>query len=69
MTASFAAQTIEREALKQLLKRVKNPVDKDTYNDHRQYDGKDHLFGIEFFHGWFELTLMLQMTFNFCNED
>jgi hypothetical protein len=51
------------------LKRVKNPVDKDTYNDHRQYDGKDHLFGIEFFHGWFELTLMLQMTFNFCNED
>lgn len=69
MTASFAAQTFEREALKQLLKGVKNPVDKDTYNDHRQYGGKDHLFGIEFFHGWFELTLMLHMTFNFCNED
>lgn len=50
MTASFAAQTIEQEVLKQLLKRVKNPVDKDTYNDHRQYNGKDHLFGIEFFH-------------------
>jgi hypothetical protein len=51
MADSFAAQTIIQEALKQLLKRMKNPVDKDTYNDHRQYNGKDHLFGIKFFHG------------------
>ena len=50
MAASFAAQTIVQEALKQFLKRVKNPVDKDTYNDHRQYNGEDHLFGIESFH-------------------
>ena len=50
MAASFAVQTIEQETLKQLLKRVKNSVDKDTYNDNRQYDGENHLFGIEFFH-------------------
>jgi hypothetical protein len=50
MAVSFAVQTIEQEALKQLLKRVKNSVDKDTYNDNRQYDGEDHLVGIESFH-------------------
>jgi len=55
-------QTIEQDALKQFLKRVKNSVDKDTYNDHRQYDGEDHLFGIEFFHEQFESTLMLQKS-------
>jgi hypothetical protein len=43
-------QTIEQEALKQLLKRMKNSVDKGTYNDNRQYDGENHLFGIESFH-------------------
>ncbi|MBW2605562.1 MAG: hypothetical protein JRE28_14865 [Deltaproteobacteria bacterium] len=46
--------------MKQLLKRIKNSVDKDTCNDDRQYDGENHLFGIEFFHEQFELTLMLQ---------
>jgi hypothetical protein len=50
MAASFAVQTIEQEPLKQLLKRVKNSVDKDTYNDNRQHDGENHLFGIESFH-------------------
>jgi hypothetical protein len=62
MTASFAVQAIEQEALKQLLKRIKNSVDKDTYNDNRQYDGENHLFRIEFFHKQFELTLMLQKS-------
>jgi len=46
----FLFQTIEKEALKQSLKRMKNSIDKDTYNDHCQYDGEDQLFGIEIFH-------------------
>ena len=50
MTASFPVRTIEQEVLEQLLERVKNPVDKDTHNDNRQYDGENHLVGIEFFH-------------------
>jgi len=60
MAASFVVQTIEQEALKQLLKRVENSADKGTYNDNRQYDGEDHLIGVEPFHEQFELTLMLQ---------
>lgn len=47
---SVRVQSIEQEALKQLLKRMKNSVDKGTYNDNRQYDGENHLFGIEFLH-------------------
>ena len=62
MAASFVVQTIEQEALKQLLKRVENSVDKGTYNDNRQYNGEDHLIGVEFFHEQFELTLMLQKS-------
>jgi hypothetical protein len=48
--------------LKHLLKRVKNSIDKHTYNDNRQYDGENHLIGIEFFHEQFELTLILQKS-------
>ena len=48
--------------LKHLLKRVKSPVDKHTYDDNRQYDGENHLIGIESFHESFESTLMLQKS-------
>ena len=58
MAVSFGVQIIEQEALKQILKRVKNPVDKNTDNDHRQYNGKDHLFGIEPFHVKIRVTLL-----------
>jgi hypothetical protein len=44
------AQTIEQEALKQLLKRMKNSVDKDTYYGNRQYNGENQLIGIKSFH-------------------
>lgn len=60
MTDSFEVQTIEQEALKQLLKGMKNSVDKDAYYDNRQYDGEDHLFGIEFFHEKSELIFFVQ---------
>jgi len=53
---SVRVQSIEQEALKQLLKRMKNSVDKDTYNDNRQYNGENHLFGIEFLHKKFGIT-------------
>ena len=46
--------------LKELLKRVKNSVDNDTNNDNRQYNGKNHLIGIESFHEKSELIFSVQ---------
>jgi hypothetical protein len=54
------AQTIEQEALKQLLKRMKNSVDKDTYYDNRQYNGENQLIGIKSFHEKSRLIFSVQ---------
>jgi|GEM_PF-5197456 len=47
-------------ALVKCLKRMKNPVDKETDNDGRYYEGENHLVGIESFHGKCGLIFFIQ---------